>query len=142
MSKQHGTMEEAFEAFMVDECLSSSEEEVNLETEQDFTEVESNFFDGNADPEIEIEAFPDDEEQEFSSDETIERELTPEEIAYLQFLEHGGCYCGCQANVPDTNQKLTAVIELARFGQTCTNDKQRETVLDILWMCAMDRFIK
>ena len=136
MKKQAQTMEEALQTFVTDECLSSSEEEVNLETEQDFTETEENFFDSESDTEIEIEAYP-----EGDDDPTVHKEveLTPDELAYIQFVEqlrNNGCNNTMQAD------RIVAVTELARFGQTCTNDKQRETILDIMWMCAMDRFMR
>lgn len=121
------------DAFLSEGCITSDEKEVDTETDFDFV----------AEDDFEIT-----DACEMGDSAASEFEFSDsDEVHDFNFDDFGCDMCNCfhdMQPLPESKHstKLDAVTALANFGQTCTNDKQRDTILDIMWICAMDRFIK
>lgn len=137
MSKNAHTSENNNDTLDLSGCLTTAESEVDLSTETDFLADEENFEVSDI-----LEA---DEDEDFNADfnHNLEDETGFDDMdSYvdindtLEFPE----FDQIPTHRPLCSHIYETITALANFGQTCTTDKQRDTVLDLMWLCVMNKY--
>lgn len=198
------------DSFVLNECLSTPEEEVNLTTEQDLSEIDEDYEvnddlsfldEPNADESEETDEINTETSDEFTNnlnfddwDGTDCLDNTPDSFDdlcdpfddtdnWLSESDNRQTFNEALGNLSEDEQeeirrfneeqeeekrklddlfghiqpgngifnnyfetqtacRLTAVTELAKFGQGCFSDKQKDTILDLIFMCMTSSFEK